>query len=180
MVFSSIPFLFFFLPLCLILYYAVSCLPCILHGKHSYVMGQTGHSAGSRKYQIPLQNGVLLVFSLIFYAWGCYVGVVALKSYFCKVNRRIEMALSGKNAWTWAGEQNNSAVTEILPASDGGDLFQKNGRLAVPSGLVGPCGIPKSEWGSSPYRVGDHSICRSDSRDCSRCPMNPNRSENEE
>lgn len=111
---------------------------------------------------------------------GCYVGVVALKSYFCKVNRRIEMALSGKNAWTWAGEQNNSAVTEILPASDGGDLFQKNGRLAVPSGLVGPCGIPKSEWGSSPYRVGDHSICRSDSRDCSRCPMNPNRSENEE
>ena len=90
------------------------------------------------------------------------------------------MALSGKNAWTWAGEQNNSAVTEILPASDGGDLFQKNGRLAVPSGLVGPCGIPKSEWGSSPYRVGDHSICRSDSRDCSRCPMNPNKSENEE
>ena len=70
MVFSSIPFLFFFLPLCLILYYAVSCLPCILHGKHSYVMGQTGDSAGSRKYQIPLQNGVLLVFSLIFYAWG--------------------------------------------------------------------------------------------------------------
>lgn len=44
MVFSSIPFLFFFLPLCLILYY---CMP-----------------------SIPLKNGILLVFSLVFYAWG--------------------------------------------------------------------------------------------------------------
>ncbi|MBQ6788313.1 MAG: MBOAT family protein [Lachnospiraceae bacterium] len=43
MVFSSIPFLFFFLPLCLILYYAVP---------------------------FSLKNGILLVFSLIFYAWG--------------------------------------------------------------------------------------------------------------
>ena len=43
MVFSSIPFLFFFLPFCLILYYAVP---------YSW------------------KNGVLLVFSLIFYAWG--------------------------------------------------------------------------------------------------------------
>ena len=43
MVFSSIPFLFFLLPLCLILYYAVP---------------------------FSLKNGILLVFSLIFYAWG--------------------------------------------------------------------------------------------------------------
>ena len=43
MVFSCIPFLFFFLPLCLILYYAVP---------------------------FSLKNGILLIFSLIFYAWG--------------------------------------------------------------------------------------------------------------
>lgn len=43
MVFSSIPFLFFFLPLCLLLYYAVP---------------------------FSLKNKVLLIFSLIFYAWG--------------------------------------------------------------------------------------------------------------
>lgn len=43
MVFSSIPFLFFFLPLCLLLYYAVP---------YSW------------------KNGVLLLFSLVFYAWG--------------------------------------------------------------------------------------------------------------
>lgn len=43
MVFSSIPFLFFFLPFCLLLYYAVP---------------------------FSWKNKVLLVFSLIFYAWG--------------------------------------------------------------------------------------------------------------
>ena len=43
MVFSSIPFLFFFMPLCLLLYYAVP---------YSW------------------KNGVLLLFSLVFYAWG--------------------------------------------------------------------------------------------------------------
>ena len=43
MVFSSIPFLFLFLPLCLLLYYAVP---------------------------FSMKNGILLVFSLIFYAWG--------------------------------------------------------------------------------------------------------------
>lgn len=94
----------------------------------------------------------------------------------------IEMASSGGNVWTWVGEQNSSPVTEILPASEGEDIFRQNGQLAVLSGLVGPCGIPRSEWGFSPYRVGaaHDSICRSDSRDCIRCPMNPNRSENEE
>lgn len=43
MVFSCIPFIFFFLPLCLILYYAVP---------------------------FSWKNGILLIFSLIFYAWG--------------------------------------------------------------------------------------------------------------
>lgn len=43
MVFSGIPFLFFFLPICLILYYAVP---------------------------FSWKNGILLIFSLIFYAWG--------------------------------------------------------------------------------------------------------------
>ncbi|MCI9324463.1 MAG: MBOAT family protein [Lachnospiraceae bacterium] len=43
MVFSCIPFLFFFLPLCLILYYLVP---------------------------FSWKNGTLLIFSLIFYAWG--------------------------------------------------------------------------------------------------------------
>lgn len=43
MVFSSIPFLFFFLPLCLILYYAVP---------------------------FSWKNSILLIFSLVFYAWG--------------------------------------------------------------------------------------------------------------
>lgn len=43
MVFSCIPFLFFFLPLCMILYYAVP---------------------------FSWKNGILLIFSLIFYAWG--------------------------------------------------------------------------------------------------------------
>lgn len=43
MVFSSIPFLFFFLPLCLGLYYLVP---------------------------FSMKNGVLLIFSLLFYAWG--------------------------------------------------------------------------------------------------------------
>ncbi|MBQ7944232.1 MAG: MBOAT family protein [Lachnospiraceae bacterium] len=48
MVFSSIPFLFFFLPLCMILYYAVP----------------------FSKKKFSLKNGILLIFSLVFYAWG--------------------------------------------------------------------------------------------------------------
>ncbi len=43
MVFSSIPFLFFFLPICLGLYYVVP---------------------------FSMKNGILLIFSLLFYAWG--------------------------------------------------------------------------------------------------------------
>lgn len=51
MVFSSIPFLFFFLPICLILYYAVP---------------------------FSWKNGILLIFSLIFYAWGEPVYIVLM------------------------------------------------------------------------------------------------------
>lgn len=58
MVFSCIPFIFFFLPLCLILYYAVPFSKKIFLGKSS-----------SRNH-LSLENGILLIFSLIFYAWG--------------------------------------------------------------------------------------------------------------
>lgn len=51
MVFSSIPFLFFFLPLCLILYYAVP---------------------------YKAKNYILLAFSLVFYAWGEPVYIVLM------------------------------------------------------------------------------------------------------
>lgn len=53
MVFSCIPFVFFFLPLCLILYYAVPFSIEIFSGK-----------------KFLLKNGILLIFSLVFYAWG--------------------------------------------------------------------------------------------------------------
>ena len=33
-------------------------------------MGQSKDFPGRSGYRIPLQNGILLVFSLIFYAWG--------------------------------------------------------------------------------------------------------------
>lgn len=58
MVFSSIPFLFFFLPLCLVLYYAV---PFSWKG-------------------ISWKNGILLIFSLIFYAWGEPVYILLMLS----------------------------------------------------------------------------------------------------
>ena len=48
MVFSSIPFIFFFFPLCLLFYYIVP---------------------------FKLKNYVLLFFSLVFYAWGEHVYV---------------------------------------------------------------------------------------------------------
>ena len=51
MVFSSIPFLFFFLPICLILYYIVP---------------------------YSFKNTILLIFSLIFYAWGEPVYILLL------------------------------------------------------------------------------------------------------
>ena len=57
MVFSSIPFLFFFLPFCLILYYAVP-----YKANNPYVW----------------KNVVLLLFSLIFYAWGEPVYIILM------------------------------------------------------------------------------------------------------
>lgn len=56
MVFSCIPFVFFFLPLCLILYYAV---PFSWKIQNRYF-----------HYDIHVKNGILLAFSLVFYAWG--------------------------------------------------------------------------------------------------------------
>ena len=58
MVFSSIPFLFFFLPIVLICYYLVP---------------------------FKLKNYVLLVFSLIFYAWGEPVYII-LMIFSCLLN----------------------------------------------------------------------------------------------
>ena len=90
MVFSSIPFVFFFLPLCLILYYGTSFLPC--PGRRLDVQTPSergkfpvqeqaarGRSRRSPAYgrscfhgegAIALKNAILLVFSLVFYAWG--------------------------------------------------------------------------------------------------------------
>ena len=120
MVFSSIPFVFFFLPLCLILYYGTSLLPCpkrrleiqtpssrkkissrkedsfykedSFHKKPSFhkesayqekiAQKEKGHRGRSRRSPgygrslfcgdraIGLKNAILLVFSLVFYAWG--------------------------------------------------------------------------------------------------------------
>ena len=90
MVFSSIPFVFFFLPLCLILYYGTSFLPCpgrrldvqtpSERGKFPVQEKATrGRSRRSPAYgrscfhgegAIALKNAILLVFSLVFYAWG--------------------------------------------------------------------------------------------------------------
>ena len=57
MVFSSIPFLFYFLPICLLLYYLVP---------------------------YRFKNGVLLLFSLLFYAWGepVYILLLILETLF--------------------------------------------------------------------------------------------------
>ena len=90
MVFSSIPFVFFFLPLCLIFYYGTSFLPC--PGRRLDVQTPSergkfpvqeqaarGRSRRSPAYgrscfhgegAIALKNAILLVFSLVFYAWG--------------------------------------------------------------------------------------------------------------
>lgn len=64
MVFSSIPFLFFFLPLCLVLYYGISCPAKHIPGVPCRISSIKCPSL------ISLRNGILLVFSLIFYAWG--------------------------------------------------------------------------------------------------------------
>lgn len=90
MVFSSIPFVFFFLPLCLLLYYGTSFLPFFGRrldsqapprraGTNRQAAEQRGRSRRSPSHgkhwfcgdgAIALKNGILLVFSLVFYAWG--------------------------------------------------------------------------------------------------------------
>lgn len=76
MVFSSIPFLFFFLPACFLLYYAVPqtgrgtekvCAPSVVHTAKTAYAPLAVHAA---KTMQVWRNGVLLLFSLIFYAWG--------------------------------------------------------------------------------------------------------------
>lgn len=80
----------------------------------------------------------------------------------------VEAAFSVKDSWTWASEGRGSINPTVFLSS-----------------FIGPCGKPKTIEGLSPYQVGPafaagiYSICRSDSRSCSRCPMNPNRAENE-
>ena len=59
MLFSSFSFLFWFLPLTLVLYFAPSAV----------YRGITGRAAASGPW-LAYQNGVLLVMSLLFYAWG--------------------------------------------------------------------------------------------------------------
>lgn len=71
MVFSSISFLFFFLPFCLILYHSTSLLPCLRHGKTRFKGTKVSAWDGKKGANaIPLKNGILLFFSLVFYAWG--------------------------------------------------------------------------------------------------------------
>lgn len=78
MVFSSIPFLFFFLPLCLLLYHGVSLLAYVGKGR-------------GEKLEIPLKNGILLIFSLLFYAWGepVYILLMLFASAVDYVNGRL-------------------------------------------------------------------------------------------
>lgn len=41
----------------------------------------------------------------------------------------------------------------------------------------GPCGIPKSIFGTSPYVAGAAALqeyCNSNAEDCTMCPLNPN------
>ncbi|MBP5765725.1 MAG: MBOAT family protein [Clostridia bacterium] len=72
MVFSSLPFLFIFLPVCLILYYAVP----------GWVCERTDDGAGGvvkrRKKDLRFKNAVLLVMSLVFYTAGEPVYVLLL------------------------------------------------------------------------------------------------------
>lgn len=98
----------------------------------------------------------------------------------------VEAAFSVKDSWTWIdGRQYTGPVASSKPALVGGEVFGPNNRTGFISGFIGPCGKPKTIEGLSPYQVGPafaagiYSICRSDSRSCSRCPMNPNRAENE-
>lgn len=75
MVFSSIPFLFFFLPVCFLLYYGVPYIAAAVHGacvRRPVSVGETVAVSAGQPVSAGLawRNGILLLFSLIFYAWG--------------------------------------------------------------------------------------------------------------
>ncbi|MBR4941562.1 MAG: MBOAT family protein [Clostridia bacterium] len=78
MVFSTLPFVYFFLPICLILYYSMR--------------------------KLKAQNIVLLAMSLLFYSWGEPVWIIlmiltALVNYFC--GRKIGYAADEKSRKLW-------------------------------------------------------------------------------
>ncbi|MEE1218493.1 MAG: MBOAT family O-acyltransferase [Ruminococcus sp.] len=71
MLFSSIPFLFYFLP-CVLILYAITPkkLPCRLFAKASSNENNNSSSKQSKVATCKLKNFTLLVCSLVFYAWG--------------------------------------------------------------------------------------------------------------
>ena len=72
MVFSSIPFLYYFLPAVILCYFAVS----FLVEKCFYLIGK--NQKKSHKASIFTKNLILLAFSLLFYAWGEPVMVILM------------------------------------------------------------------------------------------------------
>lgn len=80
-----------------------------------------------------------------------------------ELNSDMPDALPDGSSWEWLDRKTNP---EIMTAISG----------------IGPCGRPMNEWALPPYQVGlayvtpgISTVCMSDIRDCSRCPMNPNR-----
>ena len=71
MLFSSIPFLFYFLP-CVLILYAITPkkLPCRLFAKASSNENNNSSPKQSKVATCKLKNFTLLVCSLVFYAWG--------------------------------------------------------------------------------------------------------------
>lgn len=55
-----------------------------------------------------------------------------------------------------------------------GDYFFMSGHR---NSNRGPCGIPRNEFGTSPFTVGigTQGFCKSDPSYCMECPANPNR-----
>ena len=128
----------------------------------------------NRRTLASRRDRVLEKLRLFFEDRGCYVGVVALKSYFCKVGRRCTKMIQNqepeKDAPTWEWLDRKTNPESIVMISGIGACG------------IGPCGRPMDRFASSPQWAGlacttlDISReCRSDIWDCSRCPMNPNR-----
>ncbi len=91
----------------------------------------------------------------------------------------IKGVFSTENHWEWADEKYSRPVVSREPALVGGVELGSGYYYTFSSSTAGPCGMARSELGLSPCQVGIYPICRSDIQNCSRCPMNPNRSENE-